>query len=98
MAVRWGSQGARPGGRLRRTLRPTMKTGLPVVISMSLAVGAASQTPPPGETAAQGGGTVLAFTGARVLDRPGVSPAIENAVIVVRDGRVASIGPAASTR
>jgi imidazolonepropionase-like amidohydrolase len=40
---------------------------------------------------------VKAFVGARVLDGTG-KPALENAVIVVRAGRIEAIGPAASVR
>ena len=44
-----------------------------------------------------GGAGVRAFAAARVIDGTG-KPAVENAVIVVRDGRIEAIGPAASTR
>lgn len=42
-------------------------------------------------------GGVRAFTGARLIDGTGAAP-IEDAVLVVRDGRVVGAGPAASTR
>lgn len=41
-----------------------------------------------------GGGGVTAFTGARVIDGTDAAP-IDNAIIVVRDGRIAAVGPAA---
>jgi imidazolonepropionase-like amidohydrolase len=44
---------------------------------------------------AQSRGGVKAFTGARVIDGTDRAP-IDNATIVVRDGRVAAVGPAAS--
>src|SRR5262244_2094242 len=40
---------------------------------------------------------VKAFVGARVIDGAG-TPAIENAVLVVRDGRVEAVGPASALR
>ena len=44
---------------------------------------------------AQAPGAVKAFTGARVIDGTDRAP-IDNATILVRDGRVAAVGPAAS--
>jgi len=44
---------------------------------------------------AQSPGAVKAFTGARVIDGTDRAP-IDNATILVRDGRVAAVGPAAS--
>jgi imidazolonepropionase-like amidohydrolase len=55
-----------------------------LVVSFVLAVIAAS-----GQA---GQSAVQAFVGARVLDGTG-TPAIENAVIVVRDGRIEAVGP-----
>src|SRR6266851_8894131 len=43
---------------------------------------------------AQTSGAVKAFTGARVIDGTDRTP-IENATILVRDGRIAAVGPAA---
>lgn len=42
-------------------------------------------------------GAVRAFTGARVIDGSGMPP-IANAVIVVRNGKVEAVGPAASVK
>jgi len=44
---------------------------------------------------AQSPGGVKAFTGARVIDGTDRAP-IDNATILVRDGRIVSVGPAAS--
>ena len=46
---------------------------------------------------AQARGGVKAFTGARVIDGTERGP-VDNATIVVRDGRVAAVGPAASVK
>ena len=56
-----------------------------VVVSLAAAVVAAS-----GQT---GQPAVQAFVGARVIDGSG-KPAIENAVLLVRDGRIEALGPA----
>ena len=45
---------------------------------------------------AQPTGGVKAFTGGRVIDGTDAPP-IENATIIVREGRIAAVGPAAST-
>lgn len=47
------------------------------------------------ETAGQAGAGVRAFTGARVIDGTDRAP-IENATIVVREGKIVSVGPAST--
>jgi imidazolonepropionase-like amidohydrolase len=60
-----------------------------VIVSLAAAVVVAS-----GQT---GQPAVQAFVGARVIDGSG-KPAIENAVLVVRDGRIEALGPANAVR
>ena len=57
-----------------------------VLLATFVVAHAAAQIPAPG---------VIAFTGARVIDGTGAAP-IENATIVVTNGRITAIGPAAS--
>ena len=57
-----------------------------VLLATFVVAHAAAQIPAPG---------VVAFTGARVIDGTGAAP-IENATIVVTNGRITAIGPAAS--
>ena len=62
----------------------------PLILALMLMTSAAAlvRTQP-------GPGRVIAFTGARVIDGTDKAP-IANATILVRDGRVAAVGPAAS--
>jgi imidazolonepropionase-like amidohydrolase len=47
---------------------------------------------PPAVTASENGGDVKAFVGARIIDGTG-KPAMERATLVIRDGRIDSVGP-----
>jgi len=49
----------------------------------------------PGQTLTSAG--AKAFVGARIIDGPG-KPAIENATLIVRDGRVEAVGPASAVK
>ncbi|HKE04584.1 MAG TPA: amidohydrolase family protein [Blastocatellia bacterium] len=49
----------------------------------------------PGQTVTSAG--AKAFVGARIIDGPG-KPAIENATLIVRDGRVEAVGPASAVK
>ena len=60
--------------------------GLFAIFAAFVVAHATAQVPAPG---------VIAFTGARVIDGTGAAP-IENATIVVTNGRITAIGPAAS--
>src|SRR5688500_13244000 len=61
--------------------------GLVALTVVTLAAGALAQTPAPGPP--------RIFTGARIPALGG-SPALSNAAIVVRDGRIEAVGPTAS--
>jgi imidazolonepropionase-like amidohydrolase len=82
--------------------RPTLLTSAAAAVLVLLSGAAASlQTPPastPGSTpasAATASGRVDAFTGARVIADPR-KPPIDDAVMLVRAGRIEQIGPRAS--
>ena len=66
-----------------------MRSLLIATIASISVVSGSSRTLP-----AQAPASVKAFTGARVVDGTGSAP-IDNATIVVRDGRIAAVGPAA---
>ena len=70
-------------------MRPAMLIRTTVIAAALLLL----QQPP---SALQTGGAVKVFTGATLIDGSGSAP-IRNAILVVRDGRIAAAGPAAST-
>jgi imidazolonepropionase-like amidohydrolase len=74
-------------------MRPARHRGLASVLGAALLLtgcerGVGSETGPAGAPA-------LAFVGARLIDGTGAAP-IENGVLLVRDGRIAAVGPAAA--
>lgn len=72
-----------------------MRTGLVLPIGLALlCAGLAPAAQPPGAADA---GRSLVITGATVVDGTGASP-LDNAVIVIREGRIAAVGPASSVR
>jgi imidazolonepropionase-like amidohydrolase len=66
-------------------------------LSAGLAILCAGLTPAAQTPGASTPGRSLAMTGATVVDGTGAPP-LTNAVIVIRDGRIAAIGPASSAR
>src|SRR5262249_21273375 len=61
---------------------------LAILLVFSSASGSGQTTTPPG---------VKAFVGARIIDGSG-KPAVENATLIVRDGRVEAVGPASAVK
>ncbi len=83
--------------RVRRSRRQRSRRASAAVRCSGIAlalVGAAAAVP--ATIGAQSAGSIRAFTGARIIDGTDRAP-IENATIVVRDGRIAAVGPAATT-
>ncbi len=76
-------------------LRKQTGSMLGVFAALLMLVSTSSPGSSPGQTGTAG--DVKVFVGARVIDGTG-KPAIENAVLVVRNGRVESIGPSAVVR
>ncbi|MGH8166004.1 MAG: hypothetical protein ACREQ1_02125, partial [Woeseiaceae bacterium] len=60
-----------------------------IIILASAMTGCGAESPPPPEIA-EPAGNVIAFTGANVWDGTG-NPVVENAVLLVRDGRVVDL-------
>jgi imidazolonepropionase-like amidohydrolase len=67
------------------------------VFAIGLAILCAARTPGAQTTAPLRSGRSAVITGATVIDGTGAPP-LANAVIVIRDGRIAAIGPASSLR
>ncbi|MPY89399.1 MAG: amidohydrolase family protein [Luteitalea sp.] len=67
------------------------RSALLAIIPVSLAC---SPPPPSGATGNADDGRVAAFVGARIIDGTGRSP-VEDGVLIVREGRIEAVGPAA---